>query len=218
MVKSGVVAVFGGTFDPPHVGHAAIVDAVLSGGWADSLILVPAARPPHKMRPPAADFADRLEMTGVLAHAVVEKHGWGSGDVSVSDVESRLGDGPTYTLKMMSALEKELAGAELALLVGGDSLAMLHSWRNAREIVKRWRVLTFPRIGADTASLEQVVRENWPSAVASRLLDSILPFRMVDVSSSMIRDCLRNGGDVSTLILGGVLEYIERKGLYKWPK
>ena len=211
-------AVFGGTFDPPHIGHASLVDAVLSGGWADSVVLVPAARPPHKTRPPVADFADRLEMTGVMARAVSEKHGRGAERVSVSEVEAGLGDGPTYTYNMMSALEGELDGAELALLLGGDSLAMLHSWRNAREIAERWRVLTFPRAGADTTTLEQVVRENWPSAVASRLLDSILPFEMVDVSSSLIRDSLRDGGDVSALMPEGVLDYIERKGLYKWPK
>ena len=215
----GRLAVFGGTFDPPHVGHAAIVDSVLSGGWADSVVLVPAARPPHKTSRPVADFPDRMEMTRLMAESISSQRGWSSARVSVSDVESRLGEGPTYTHNMMLALDREFDGVELLLLVGGDSLGMLHSWHAAREIAERWRVLTFPRAGGDAHSLEKVVRENWPSAVASRLLDSILPFEMVDVSSSMIRGCFQEDGDAaSAYLLREVWDYIKRKGLYNWPK
>ena len=212
--KRKIVAVFGGTFDPPHLGHLSMLDAAFSAGVVDKAVVVPAARPPHKAAEPAADFEDRLEMARLMGEGV-------SGKVAVSDIESRLdSDGPTYTFETMAALETEMPGVELRFLIGGDSLVALHTWFKARGIVERWGVVTVPRRGEGDGSeaTERVLAENWSPEIASRLLESILPCGMEDVSSSAVRRLLAEGKDASVFLQPAVSAYIKRKGLYKCRK
>jgi nicotinate-nucleotide adenylyltransferase len=147
--------------------------------------------------------------------------GLAPGKTSVLDIESKIGgDGPSYTFDTMAALGRSFPDADLRFLIGGDSLSTLHSWRKAREIVDRWGVITVPRRGTGDGSeaTERVLRENWPPEIASRLLESILPCGMMDVSSSEVRRLLAEGGDASASLPPPILEYIERKGLYKCRK
>ena len=191
-----------------------MLDAAFSAGGVDEALVVPAARPPHKASAPAAGFSERVEMARIMG-------GLASGNVSVLDIESRIGGGgPTYTFDTMLALEGDFSDAVLRFLIGGDSLASLHTWFKAGEIVDRWGVITVPRRGEGDGSeaTEKVLTEKWPPAIASKLLESILPCGMMDVSSSEVRRLLAEGGDASAFLPPAILEYIERKGLYKCRK
>jgi len=211
-----VLAVFGGTFDPPHSGHVSMLDAALSVGGVDGVLVVPSARPPHKASAPSASYSDRLAMSRLMSEF------FGRG-VCVSDIEGRMSTGEvlSYTFDTLEALELEYPGVELRFLIGGDSLAALHTWFKADEIVARWGVLTVPRSdseGVRSSGLEFVLRENWPLGIASKLVDSILSCEKVDISSSLVRARLEGGEDVSALLPPSVLSYIEKKGLYKCRK
>ena len=121
-------AFYGGSFDPPHLGHLGIAKQALASGKTARVLFVPAFDPPHKSGGKRAPFADRLAMTRLLAE--------GQPGIEVSDIEGRLGLHPSYTFAVLSALEKERPGERLQLLIGGDSLLSLHEWAHASELIR----------------------------------------------------------------------------------
>jgi nicotinate-nucleotide adenylyltransferase len=203
------LAFFGGTFDPPHVGHLAIVRAVLEGGYADGVLVAPALRPPHKSRVPTTPFPHRLAMLR-LAFA-------GIAGTEVSEIENIADELPSYTFETLARVEARCPGDDVVLLIGSDSLRQLHTWHRAADLVSRWPLLVYPRPGEPVALAE--LRRHWPEETARRLLAAVLPMVEHDLSATVIRDRLAQheiGRDpgLADLLPPGVGEYIHRHGLY----
>lgn len=200
------IAVFGGTFDPPHKGHFQLATQVLEHDFADEVMFVPALYPPHKPSIARSSFDDRLKMIQLgLTHTKEPRF-------SVNDIEGRRLDVPSYTYDTMIELSSTLGDAELILLLGGDSLMTIHTWYRAEDIVDNWKILTYPRSGFTSVA---ELRKFWPEGIASKLAETILPFEICDISSTEIRGKIQCGDDTNSVLFPEIYEYIKKRGLYK---
>lgn len=191
-------AVFGGTFDPVHQGHKALVETILDRGLADTVHVVPAWLSPHKSAA-AAMPAHRLAMAR-LAFA-------GLDDVLVeaSEVEAAR---PVFTVETLRALQRRHPQDEFRLTVGADQLRAFSAWREPSAILDLAALLVFAR---DGVGLEELC------AAAGVPFGRCLLVEDFDepVSASRIRATLADGGDARLWLDPAVADYIERHALYR---
>lgn len=202
------LALFGGSFDPPHLGHVAMVQAVLAGGHADWVLVAPALHPPHKPGVALASFPHRLAMLRLAMAALA--------GAEVVAIENVPGGQPSYTIVTLARLAAQHPGDELLLLIGGDSLRQLHTWHRAAELVARWPVLTYPRPGVAITAAE--LSQHWPEATARRLAETVLVGPANPVSATALRAALAAPDaqpQLADLLPPGVGEYIRTHGLYR---
>lgn len=195
----GVVrlAIFGGSFDPPHVGHLLAAQDAVDQLRLDRLVFVPAATQPLKSDRPATPPRQRLEMTRMLAGE--------DACFEVSSVEVDRG-GVSFTVDTLEHFARAFPDAERFLLLGADVLASFGQWREPHRVVTLARPVILERAGDRPAEL--------PAGVdASRLLH--LPTRRVDVSSTEVRDRVGQGRSIRGFVPDGVAAYIARAGLYR---
>ncbi len=185
------LGLFGGTFDPPHVGHfLAAVDAA-DALALDRLVWVPAAMQPLKEGVGSAAAAHRLEMARLAA----------SGDprFSVDALEMERG-GLSFTVDTLRTFRERHPGAALFLLLGSDAAAQLPKWREPETVRKLAEVVVLTRGGEDVAL---------PDGVRT------LTTRRVDVSATEIRARVRAGRSISGFVPDAVAGYIAAHGLYR---
>ena len=198
-VDSGDIAVrigvFGGTFDPPHVGHLLLASDAREALSLDRLIFVPTGTQPFKVEtPPVASATDRLEM---IRLAVEDDAVY-----TVDDTEIRRA-GLSYTVNTLEHLAERYAGAELFLLLGEDSLSSFNQWRNPERIRELATLAVMRRGGREEASTGGAKGVTFVSA------------RRVDVSSTEIRERLRAGKSIKGFVPECVERFIEDRGLYR---
>lgn len=198
------IAIFGGTFDPPHNGHFKLADNVLKQGICDRICFVPAWVPPHKERSGITAFEHRLAMLNLA----VEPHP----GMNVSDVEYVEKRVPSYTIDTMRSLERTMPDDQLCLLIGSDSLMQLHTWYKAGELAVEFRILTYPRPGAEP--LRRELLRDWHEDEAEKLMSGVLSeLDEFDLSSTAIRENTESG--LAGMVPAGVAEYIKENSLYK---
>ncbi len=217
--KKQRIAVFGGTFNPPHNGHLQLVQKIIHDNIADKILFIPALHPPHKPGIPSVSFQDRLAMVQIVVDCLNKKEG--AELFFLSNIEGERTETPSYTYDTMIELEKQYPDSTLSLLVGGDSLLHLHTWYMAEKLIENWGILTYPRgdIFASPEAIKKKLKKNWNEKIASLLFQSILLVDICNISSTEIRDDLKNQGDMLFRFLdSGVYKYIKEKGLYKNDK
>ncbi len=187
------LGVFGGSFDPPHVGHLLVVSDAVDALALDRVVWVPTAVQPLKQRPGAA--------TPELRLAMVEAAVAGQPGFVTSSIEIDRG-GLSYTVDTLEAFAAEYAGAERFLLIGMDSLATFRRWRAPDRIAKLARV----------AVLWRSTEGGEPTIPAGMRL---VTTRRVDVSSTEVRDRVRAGKPIGGFVPEPVAAIIERSGLYR---
>jgi nicotinate-nucleotide adenylyltransferase len=178
------VALFGGSFNPPHVVHQLVALTVLETKAVDELWFVPCFQ--HPFDKALAPFDDRLRMCELAAESLGPR-------VKVTDIEGRLGGrGRSYTLPMVQALRAERPEVEFALVLGSDLEPELDSWYGAQEL----RALV---------QLIVIGRKGYPGGSG---------IVMPELSSTQIRASLSRGEDVTGLVPRTVIEHIRVQGLY----
>lgn len=186
------LGVFGGTFDPPHVGHLAIANAALEEATLDRILFVPARRSPLKDGEPEASPTDRVAM---LEAAIA-----GEPRFSLSRAELER-DGPSYTVDTLAQLSGE---DELFLILGSDALADFAHWRDPERITRLATLLVAARPGAPEPPLRvagaAVVRIDAP---------------LLDISARALRARAARGRSLRYLVPDAVLRHIEARGLYR---
>ncbi len=194
------VGVFGGTFDPPHLGHVALAHAARDQLKLDRVLWVVAGQSPLKLDRQISPAESRAEM--VQAAIAGEP----SFVLSRVDLDR---PGPHYTVDTLKILAGETPGAELFFIIGEDSLRDLPRWRRPGELIKLARLAVCGRPGA-AANLENL------EAIIPGLSDRIvwISFVPLEIASSDIQRRRRDGRPVDELLPAGVLEVIERAGLY----
>ena len=202
------IGIYGGTFNPPHLGHVTAARAVTELLKLDKLLLVPAGLPPHKNLPAGSPTPDqRLEMTRLAA----DQTGL-AGKVEVLDLEVHR-EGKSYTSDTLKALKARYPDDELWLLMGTDMFLTLQAWHAPEEILSLAGIAAFGRTEADTEELFTPQRDylykTYPQA---RLFTLTIP-GVVDVSSTELREQLAQGGG-GHLLPPAVSGYILRNGLY----
>ena len=202
------IGVYGGTFNPPHLGHAAAARAVVELLKLDRLLIIPAGLPPHKDLPAGSPTPEqRLEMTRLAADQL------GLGDrVEVLDVEIHR-HGKSYTADTLAALKARYPDDELWLLMGTDMFLTFQAWHEPERILSLAGIAAFGRTEADTEELFSVQRDylyrTYPQA---RLFTLTIP-GVVDISSTELREKLARG-EGANFLPPAVYGYILREGLY----
>lgn len=202
------IGIFGGTFNPPHLGHLTAARAVFDLLRLDKLLLIPAGLPPHKVLPPGSPTnAQRLELTRLAGEQL------GLGDrVEAPDMELNR-EGPSYTADTLEALRERYPEDELWLLMGTDMFLTLHTWHEPERILSLAGVAAFGRTEADTEELFAIQREflyrRFPQA---RIFTLTIP-GVVDVSSTELRERLARGNG-GTLLAPAVYGRVLRDKLY----
>lgn len=202
------IGIYGGTFNPPHLGHLTAARAVFELLNLDLLLLIPARLPPHKELPAGSPTPEqRLEMTRLAG----EQMGLGS-KVCTLDVELAR-SGRSFTSDTLAQLQEQYPDSELWLLMGTDMFLTLHAWHEPEKILSLAGIAAFGRTEEDTEELFSAQREylykTYPQA---RIFTLTIP-GVIDVSSTELREKLAKGQGAN-LLAPAVYGYILRKGLY----
>ncbi|MBN1503714.1 MAG: nicotinate-nucleotide adenylyltransferase [Candidatus Eisenbacteria bacterium] len=190
------VGLFGGTFDPIHIGHLIAAEEARERAGLDRVIFVPCGIPPHKRPKRVSAGPVRLEMTRLAVR--------GNPGFEVSEFEvSR--DEASFTVETVRHFKSELGGrAELFLIVGADSLLEMHAWKNPAELLSETRPIVVSRPGFDLGKVEARLRER------ALVVDGV----SVGVSSTDIRARVASGRSIRYLVPPSVLSYIVENKLY----
>jgi nicotinate-nucleotide adenylyltransferase len=180
------IALFGGSFNPPHVAHQMVALYVLETAAVDGLWFVPCFR--HPFDKPLAPYEDRFRMCELAAQALGAR-------VRVSDIERDIG-GESRTLRTVRRLQEVHPDFTFSLVIGGDLVAEVPTWYGGAELQRTVPFIVVGRGGAGTGAAS--------GAVA-----------MPEVSSTEVRQALREGRSVEGLVPRAVLDYIYERGLYR---
>ncbi|MCI1945790.1 nicotinate-nucleotide adenylyltransferase [Clostridium luticellarii] len=199
-------AIFGGTFDPIHIGHIHIAYEALYMLKLDKVVFVPTGNPPHKSK---EDITDAL-----LRHKMVKEAIKSEDKFTVSDYEiSRPNLSYTYnTLKYFSDLEKQ---TQWYFLVGMDCLMDLENWNKIEDIFKLCQFIVFNRPSFPAFTMKSIKEKK--KKIEDRYSTEIIYLNapLLDISSTTIRKNISEGRNVNYLLPGNVSRIIKQLGLYK---
>jgi nicotinate-nucleotide adenylyltransferase len=199
------VGIFGGTFDPVHLGHLILAEQARDQASLDEVWFVPAPRPPQKEGQSITRFEQRVEMLS-LALA-------GNPAFRIDELEKdRVG--PSYTVDTLAELRRRHPEHVFALLVGGDSLADLPYWREPRRILEQAGLVVMDRPGSPVVSAEELhQRLALPAGTSLPLVRVEAPG--IDIASRYLRRRIVEGRSIRYLVPRAVEVYIQEKKLYR---
>lgn len=196
------IGILGGTFNPPHSGHLSIAEDLLAEFSLDEILLLPVGIPPHKRDMNIASNEHRLEMLRLLTMHDPR--------LVVSDMEMQR-SGYTYTVDTLTALREADDNCLYYYIIGTDTLFTLTTWRRYEEVFGMTRFLCVPRPGDDhEESLQKIAELEKKYGAVIHLAKSTGP----DISSTMIRSCLKENKPLTGLVPAAVEEYMKSHGLF----
>ena len=190
------IGIFGGSFDPIHTGHAIIAQHIIDSGVVDRLwFMVSPLNPLKANKVRQVADTDRLRMVEMVSRTME--------GVETSAFEFTMPK-PSYTIDTLNALREKFPDDDFYLVIGGDNWEVFDKWRNSEEILSRYHVLIYPRLG-----YEVIIPDELNDRV--KLVDAPI----IELSSTQIRERLANGHSVRYYVPDEVAQYIDRKNLYK---
>ena len=196
----GKIAIFGGTFNPPHMGHKVMLEGISALPEIEKILIMPSKTPPHKSGD-ILPVEHRVNMCR-LAFENVNKV-----EISLEELSIR---GKSYSVKTLNHLKSK--GIEFPVFViGGDSLIDFHKWYRYEEILLLAELYVYKRKGEDTEALLKA-KENLEKKGGKITILSIIP---PEISSTEIRKKLKLKEEVSHMLEPSVLRYIKEHSLYK---
>ena len=212
------LGLFGGTFNPIHLGHLRAAVEVREAFNLDRLLVIPSAHPPHKMADHVADAEDRLEMVRLAIQ--------GEPSLEASDVELAR-PGPSYTIETLRYFQDRFGPeSDIRFIVGQDAFSEITTWKSYRELFEtaHFIVMTHPR--SRLRSLEDFIHTRISAEYqydhASNLYRHprwctifCLNITHLDISATKIRERIRQGRSVRFLVPDVVRGFIEEKELYR---
>jgi nicotinate-nucleotide adenylyltransferase len=188
------LGLFGGSFDPIHLGHLLVAQAAMEELQLERLFFIPAARSPFK---PDQQPAPDAQRTALIRLALAGQTG-----CEVDEQELRR-QGTSYTIETVRDYARRFPGAEMFYLIGADNVAKLTEWREASELARLAIFVAIPRPGKPTPA--------FPAPFRGQVLNGF-PF---GVSSSQIRSRVQAGLPIQPLVPAVVAEAIRNLGLYR---
>ena len=185
------IGIYGGSFNPVHNGHLNVAEWVLEKTDLDKIIWVPLYKPYHKDLTDLIEPFHRYNMLK-LALEGMERYG-----ISTIEIDAQV---ISYTLDTLLKLKEVYPEDELYEIIGGDSAETFHLWKDYEKILANAKVLVYARKGHEVKIMENM-----------ELIDA--PY--MDISSTMIRDKLEEGEDISNFVPKAVEEYIKVNNLYR---
>ncbi len=192
------VGIFGGTFNPPHIGHSRLAEHFVDLLELDRLLVIPTAEPPHKISPELASGEDRLNMC-MLAFP----------DALISNMELVRG-GKSYTYDTLCEIKELYPGDELYFIVGSDMLLSFDKWYKYEEILEMVTLCAADREGENSQLKKSGIPEFFKG---KRLVVSDLP--AFELSSTELRELIKNKKSTEGLLDPAVRAYIDERGLYR---
>ena len=201
------IGIFGGTFNPVHIGHKRLAEEMKKKAQLDKIIIMPTFTPPHKAGKELADGSHRLEMCRLM---FTEDY------YAVSDLELKR-QGKSYTVDTLVALKEHYPEDELFLIIGSDMLLSFHEWRCYREIISMCTLCVASRLDkVSFADLSQYASDilNLDSGKNEIILADIEP---CECSSTEVREKIREGTEVRSYVTDEVYDYLRMNLLYESP-
>lgn len=193
---AGGIGVFGGTFDPVHVGHLVLAEQAREAMDLSCVLFLPAAVPPHKQSTPITPSRLRLEMLDI---AIAGNEAFRSSDIELQR------PGVSYTVDTLRELKSTHPDDELILIVGSDTIADIPGWHKPHEIVRLAKLAAAGRPGTP-------LRSQVP--IEGARIESI-PMPLIGISSSEIRARVAAGRSIRYLVSPGVEAFIHANRLYR---
>jgi nicotinate-nucleotide adenylyltransferase len=190
------LGLFGGTFDPPHLGHLVLAECARDQLGLERVVFMPSAQPPHKAGRRVTPVRERVAMTRLAVR--------GRSGFEVSTLETRR-RGPSYTVDTLRALRRREPSAEWVLVLGQDSLRELHTWREPDQI----------RALATLAVARRVRGPGERAGRSARARVRWIAMPRIDVSSRDLRRRVQAGESVRFLVPDAVERYLRRRRLYR---
>lgn len=194
---AGRVGVFGGTFDPPHLGHAIVAREVADALALDRLLWVPASIPPHK--------TGRNITPGAVRRRLAEAAVTFDPRFELCDLELERG-GVSYTVDTLRRLRADHPGWSLSLVLGSDLAGGLSGWKEPETVLELAELVVISRPGSGVGDWRKL-------PVAGRV--HTVQVTPVDISSSRVRERVRRRLSVRDMVSPPVFAVIEREGLYR---
>lgn len=196
------IGIFGGTFNPPHLGHMFLAQAALDEAELSKLIFIPCGNPPHKERADIADANFRFDMVR-LAIRNDERF-------DISDIEIN-SNSPSYTAKTLEVLKNIYKNDTLCFIVGADSLCEMETWYHPELIFEKAEIIAALRGGYDNSDVYKAIKkyeEKYNAIITTVKMPEI------DISASEIRDRLKNKKSVRYMLCDSVIQYIKQNNIY----
>ena len=189
------ICLFGGTFDPPHIGHLLIAQTVCEAEHFDKILFIPANKPPHKKV--NTSLEDRLAMLNIAVE--------GNPNFEISDVEIRRG-GISYTIDTVKMVKEEIdrENDEIFYLIGSDSLMDFRNWKDPRGILDECKVVVAIRPGFRPSDI--------PAWILHRIQFANIP--RFEISSTNIRHRWVENKTIRYMVTLPVWDYIDEHNLY----
>lgn len=195
-------AIYGGTFDPLHIGHVTLADHAVCECGLDKLIFMPAYVSPFKQNKKVSPGIDRYRMIqSILGHNKAFR-------VSSYEITK---EGPSYTYETLEHWSNMLNG-ELCFVLGYDSVVQLDTWYHGEDILRKYPLITARR--PDTEDSEGAEKINYFRKKYGANI-TVLEMKPVDASSTQIRKLAGDNESISGLVLPEIEEYIIEHNLYK---
>lgn len=198
-----LIGLFGGTFDPVHLGHLILAEHCLQICELDELWFLPAGQPPHKSASVILAPDLRIDM---LRYATAGHEGFRIETLELDRPEL------SYTVDSITALQKKYPEHRFAFLIGGDSLQDLPSWHEPERLCQLCEIIAVNRLGVTHADLTGQL-ERLPESLSSRIRTVTVPG--IGISSSEIRQRIADGQSIRYLVPRAVEIYITENGLYR---
>ena len=195
-VRSQKVGILGGTFNPIHLGHLLIAQDAMEQAQLDRVVFIPAASPAHKSVAGLVSAGHRLRMVKLAIH--------GNDRFTVDDIEICRG-GKSYAVDTVTELKRRWPHAKLFFIIGADSLQELRSWYDIRRLAAQCTFLALARQGC----------EQKPPRLRRLIHWQLVCGHPCDIASRDIRARIACGQSIRYLVPNAVLNYIERKKLYR---
>jgi nicotinate-nucleotide adenylyltransferase len=197
------IGLFGGTFDPPHLGHLILAERCREAAALDEVRFLVSFQPPHKLDRTMSRFEMRCEMAEL---ATV-----GQPAFQVERIEAELPP-PSYTAETLRVLRERQPNDDFHLIIGGDSLVDLPGWYQPQRVIAQAGIIAVPRPGIPVLTASELARRLGVPDSTVRL--TIVESPLVDISSTEIRRRVGLHQTIRYLVPRAVEEYLREKRLY----
>lgn len=195
------IAIFGGSFNPIHLGHLRVASHAMDECSLSKVVFMPNANPPHK---DTRDMISSLHRYNMVSLAIS-----GYNRFEISDYEMNRTE-PSYTIDTMRAMRNVYSG-DISFIIGADSLYTLHKWKSYDKLIGECKFIVADRNCAEGSSLREAAdRINLAGGNIT-----LISMPRTDVTSTMIRQHISEGHDVSDLLPKRVYDYILENNLYQ---
>ncbi|MBZ2175358.1 nicotinate-nucleotide adenylyltransferase [Schnuerera sp. xch1] len=197
------IGIMGGTFDPIHNGHLILAEYSRISFNLNKILFIPTGNPPHKNSEDISPNRYRYDMTLLAISTNMNYY------LSTIEIERK---GVTYTIDTIKYLKSKFEDAEFYFILGADSLYKIHKWKNYEELLSLCNFIVARRPNHNNKKLEKR-KDDLNTKYNSSI--HILEAPLIDISSTQIRERIRNGLSIKYLVPRSVEAYIEKNRIYR---